>query len=159
MEKVTELYSYCGGFPEPQACDNPLQYKISWTWNGVLLSYKRPARMIRDGKVVQISARDQFAEQWIEKIDFGIRSDPQWRCRHLCRSPRISKPFRTPPCTCDGRATARSGRNWWLNFLVTGRSKDCRVRSPPPVYGQAPGAATSIPGKERDVAQRNTIVG
>jgi lysine 6-dehydrogenase len=70
MEKVTELYSYCGGFPEPSACDNPLKYKISWTWNGVLLSYKRPARIVRDGKVVQIPARDQFAAQWIEKIDF-----------------------------------------------------------------------------------------
>jgi lysine 6-dehydrogenase len=70
MEKVTDLYSYCGGFPEPQACDNPLKYKISWTWNGVLLSYKRPARIVRDGKVIQIPARDQFAEQWIEKIDF-----------------------------------------------------------------------------------------
>jgi lysine 6-dehydrogenase len=70
MEKVTELYSYCGGFPEPSACDNPLKYKISWTWNGVLLSYKRPARIVRDGKVIQIPARDQFAAQWIEKIDF-----------------------------------------------------------------------------------------
>jgi lysine 6-dehydrogenase len=70
MEEVTDLQSYCGGFPEPGACDNPLKYKISWTWNGVLLSYKRPARMIRAGKVIEIPARDQFAEQWIEKIDF-----------------------------------------------------------------------------------------
>jgi lysine 6-dehydrogenase len=70
MKKVTELHSYCGGFPEPSACDNPLKYKISWTWNGVLLSYKRPALIVRDGKVIQIPARDQFAAQWIGKTDF-----------------------------------------------------------------------------------------
>ena len=70
MEKVTELHSYCGGFPEPSACDNPLKYKISWTWNGVLLSYKRPAVIVREGKVIQIPAQDQFAAQWLGKMEF-----------------------------------------------------------------------------------------
>jgi saccharopine dehydrogenase-like NADP-dependent oxidoreductase len=70
MDEVSELHSYCGGFPEPKAADNPLKYKITWTWNGVLLSYKRPAKIMRDGKVINIPAEDQHAEQWIEVIDF-----------------------------------------------------------------------------------------
>ncbi len=70
MDEVHELHSYCGGFPEPKAADNPLKYKITWTWNGVLLSYKRPARIMKDGRIIDISAIDQHAEQWIETIDF-----------------------------------------------------------------------------------------
>jgi saccharopine dehydrogenase-like NADP-dependent oxidoreductase len=70
MDEVSELHSYCGGFPEPKAADNPLKYKITWTWNGVLLSYKRPAKIMRDGKIITIPAQDQHAEQWIDVIDF-----------------------------------------------------------------------------------------
>jgi lysine 6-dehydrogenase len=70
LDNVSELHSYCGGFPEPQAIDNPLKYKITWSWHGVLLSYKRPARIMRDGEVILIPAKDQFAEKWIDVIDF-----------------------------------------------------------------------------------------
>ena len=70
MDEVHELYSYTGGFPEKEAIDNPLKYKITWTWNGVLLSYKRPAKIMKDGKIINIPAKDQHAEQWIETIDF-----------------------------------------------------------------------------------------
>jgi saccharopine dehydrogenase-like NADP-dependent oxidoreductase len=70
MDEVSELHAYCGGVPEEKAIDNPLKYKITWTWNGVLLSYKRPAKIMRDGKIINIPAQDQHAEQWIEVIDF-----------------------------------------------------------------------------------------
>ena len=70
MDEVYELHSYCGGFPERKACNNPLNYKITWTWNGVLLSYKRPAKIMKDGKVIDIPAKDQHADQWIQRIDF-----------------------------------------------------------------------------------------
>ena len=40
LDEVTELHSYCGGIPEPKAAINPLKYKISWTWQGVLSFYK-----------------------------------------------------------------------------------------------------------------------
>jgi lysine 6-dehydrogenase len=71
LDEVHELHSYCGGFPEPKAAaDNPLHYMITWTWNGVLLSYKRPARIMKAGKIIDIPAIDQHAPQWIERIDF-----------------------------------------------------------------------------------------
>jgi saccharopine dehydrogenase-like NADP-dependent oxidoreductase len=70
MDEVHELHSYCGGFPESTAANNPFKYKITWTWNGVLLSYKRPAKLLKEGRIIDIPANDQHAEQWIDAIDF-----------------------------------------------------------------------------------------
>ncbi len=70
MDEVLELHSYCGGIPEVDAANNPLKYKITWTWDGVLLSYKLPARIMRDGEIIDIPAKDQFARQWIGRLDF-----------------------------------------------------------------------------------------
>ena len=75
MDEVLELHSYCGGIPEGKAIDNPMKYKISWTWEGVLSFYKMPARIIKEGRIMDIPARDQFAEEWIGAIDFpGVGS-------------------------------------------------------------------------------------
>jgi saccharopine dehydrogenase-like NADP-dependent oxidoreductase len=70
MDEVYELHSYCGGIPEPKAIDNPLKYKISWTWHGVLSFYKTPARIMKDGQIIYIPAKDLHAERWVETIDF-----------------------------------------------------------------------------------------
>ena len=70
LDEVYELHSYCGGIPEAKAIDNPLKYKISWTWQGVLSFYKTPARIIKDGRIVDISVADLHSEPWIERIDF-----------------------------------------------------------------------------------------
>ena len=50
LDVVHGMYSYGAGLPEP-ACagDNPLHYKITWTFDGVLKAYKRPARLLREG--------------------------------------------------------------------------------------------------------------
>lgn len=70
MDEVYELHSYCGGIPEPKAINNPLKYKISWTWHGVLLFYKTPARIMKNGQIIDIPDKDLHAEQWIGTIDF-----------------------------------------------------------------------------------------
>jgi len=70
MDEVYELHSYCGGFPEPAAIDNPLKYKLTWIWDGVLKSYKRPARLMQDGRVIDIPAEEQHAPQWVETLEF-----------------------------------------------------------------------------------------
>jgi lysine 6-dehydrogenase len=70
FDELHVINSYCGGFPEKAACDNPLNYKVSWTWDGVLAATKRPARLIRDGKVVEISAAQQHETDLIHQIDF-----------------------------------------------------------------------------------------
>ena len=75
MDEVDEIHSYCGGIPEQKAIDNPLKYKISWTWQGVLSFYKTPARIIKEGRIIDIPASDVHSEEWVESIDFpGIGS-------------------------------------------------------------------------------------
>ena len=70
LTEVHELHSYCGGFPERTAADNPLKYKITWTWDGVLKSYKRPARFLREGTVQEVAAPDIYKPEWVSSLDF-----------------------------------------------------------------------------------------
>lgn len=65
---VTEFYSYGAGIPAPEACTNPLNYKISWTFDGVLNAYSQPATIIQDGETVTIPARDIFNEKWLRVV-------------------------------------------------------------------------------------------
>ena len=53
--KILEFTSYCGGLPSPEASNNPLGYKFSWSSRGVLLALKNSAKFLKDGSVVEIS--------------------------------------------------------------------------------------------------------
>ncbi len=70
FDELHVINSYCGGFPEAAACDNPINYKVSWTWEGVLSATKRDSRIIKDGKVVKIPAAQQHDTDYINLIDF-----------------------------------------------------------------------------------------
>jgi saccharopine dehydrogenase-like NADP-dependent oxidoreductase len=70
FDELHVINSYCGGFPEKSACDNPINYKISWTWEGVLSSTKRDSRAIIDGRLVDIPAVDQHDSRYVHAIDF-----------------------------------------------------------------------------------------
>ena len=52
--KIESFYSYCGGLPAPEASDNPLGYKFSWSSRGVLLALRNPAKLWKDGKIEEI---------------------------------------------------------------------------------------------------------
>ncbi len=61
LDVVHGLRSYGAGLPEPGcAADNPIGYKITWTFEGVLKAYMRPARFLRDGKEAAIPAGQIF---------------------------------------------------------------------------------------------------
>ncbi|MFZ7127456.1 MAG: saccharopine dehydrogenase family protein [Desulfobacterales bacterium] len=64
LDTVHGLYSYGAGLPEP-ACadDNPLRYKITWTFDGVLKAYKRPAVILKDGRKISIPGDAIFQEE------------------------------------------------------------------------------------------------
>ena len=64
LDVVHGMYSYGTGLPE-RACayDNPLHYKITWTFDGVLKAYKRPARVLRNGQEVDIPGERIFMEE------------------------------------------------------------------------------------------------
>ncbi len=70
FDELHVVNSYCGGLPEPKACTNPLNYKLSWIWNGVLKSTMRKGRMIRDGKTMEIPAMNQHDEKLVHNVDF-----------------------------------------------------------------------------------------
>jgi saccharopine dehydrogenase-like NADP-dependent oxidoreductase len=70
FDELHVINSYCGGFPEPSACDNPLKYKVSWVFEGVLASTKRDGRIIRDGAVVEIPGTDQHDPAYVHQVDF-----------------------------------------------------------------------------------------
>jgi len=70
FDTLTSIRSYCGGFPEKKACTNPLNYKTSWIWRGVLSSTKRDSTFIVDGKRVDIPGDRQHDEANIHSVDF-----------------------------------------------------------------------------------------
>jgi lysine 6-dehydrogenase len=69
MDEVTEILSYGAGIPEPAAADNAIKYKVSWTFEGVLRSYLRPARLVTDGAAIELSDRVQFQPRHIHHVD------------------------------------------------------------------------------------------
>jgi saccharopine dehydrogenase-like NADP-dependent oxidoreductase len=70
FDEIHVINSYCGGMPEKNACDNPFNYKISWTWEGVLSSCKRDSRAVKNGKIIEISGTQQHETDLIHEIDF-----------------------------------------------------------------------------------------
>ena len=70
FDRLTRLDSYCGGIPEKAACDNPLNYKISWNWEMVLTSQMRSSRFIRDGEALDVPAEAQHASEMNHDIEF-----------------------------------------------------------------------------------------
>ncbi len=70
FDTLHAINSYCGGFPEKSACDNPLNYKVSWTWRGVLSSTWRDSRIVKNKKIIDIPAKDQHNEAYVHAMDF-----------------------------------------------------------------------------------------
>ncbi|NOY99152.1 MAG: hypothetical protein GXP40_08120, partial [Chloroflexi bacterium] len=68
LDEVHELHAYGTGVPEPAAADNPIKYKISWTFAGVLSAYQRPAKMLKDGKVIHLSPSEMFSPENMHTI-------------------------------------------------------------------------------------------
>ncbi|MCJ1482935.1 Saccharopine dehydrogenase [NADP(+), L-glutamate-forming] [Schaereria dolodes] len=56
--KINSFVSYCGGLPAPEASDNPLGYKFSWSPRGVLLLYKNSARFYKAGSIEEVPGPD-----------------------------------------------------------------------------------------------------
>ncbi|ORY00125.1 saccharopine dehydrogenase [Basidiobolus meristosporus CBS 931.73] len=52
--KILSFLSFCGGLPAPEASNNPLGYKFSWSSRGVLLALRNNAKFYENGQVVDI---------------------------------------------------------------------------------------------------------
>ncbi len=69
FDEIDELYCYGAGLPVYEAADNPLKYKFTWSVEGLLKTYTRPARIIRDAEVVDISGNRLFFEKNVHQLD------------------------------------------------------------------------------------------
>ena len=70
FESLSVINSYCGGFPEKKACTNPLNYKLSWIWRGVLSSTSRDGKIIKDGQIIEIPFARQHDKSFVHEIEF-----------------------------------------------------------------------------------------
>ncbi|KAL7543132.1 hypothetical protein ACHAXR_012453 [Thalassiosira sp. AJA248-18] len=59
--EITSFSSVCGGLPAPEAANNPLLYKFSWSPMGVMTASQNDATYRRDGKTIQIDGADLLA--------------------------------------------------------------------------------------------------
>lgn len=65
FDRVETLNSYGSGIPAPECRDaNVLNYKISWSWEGVLAAYWRPARVIANGTELVAAREEIFRPAW-----------------------------------------------------------------------------------------------
>jgi lysine 6-dehydrogenase len=71
LDSVTDIASYGAGIPAPEAADNPLRYKVSWTFDGVLSAYRRPGRLIHNGRVVELSPDDMFRPEHVHTVELS----------------------------------------------------------------------------------------
>lgn len=87
--KVTSFLSYCGGLPAPEASDNPLGYKFSWSSRGVLLALRNEAKYYKDGKVETIpgtelmgSAKPYFIYPGFAFVAYANRDSTPYKERY-----------------------------------------------------------------------------
>ena len=66
--EVEEFWSVCGALPAPEAADNPLRYKFSWSPKGVVLASRNGAHYLKDGKEMIIEPVNLFKDRF--KLDF-----------------------------------------------------------------------------------------
>lgn len=67
--KIRSFRSYCGGLPAPDANDNPLGYKFSWSPRGVVLAGRNDARYKENGRVVDVPNARLFATHYVMWVE------------------------------------------------------------------------------------------
>ncbi|OQR85292.1 alpha-aminoadipic semialdehyde synthase [Achlya hypogyna] len=66
--RVVSFSSVCGGLPAPEAADNPIAYKFSWSPRGVLTAALNSAQYLKNGKLVQIDGENLLTSA--ERVNF-----------------------------------------------------------------------------------------
>ena len=118
LDHVEEIISYGAGFPEPEATDNPLKYKVTWTFEGVLKSYWRAGRVIRDGTIIDIKNTEMFCPENIHEIEIEGLGRLEAFPNGDALSTSICWASKDLGCETwgatfyDGPATVHSGKRW-----------------------------------------------
>ncbi|MBE0675099.1 MAG: saccharopine dehydrogenase NADP-binding domain-containing protein [Bacteroidales bacterium] len=61
---IEEFYSICGALPAPEAANNPMGYKFSWSPRGVVMASRNSAQYLKHGKKVDIEPKDLFKDRF-----------------------------------------------------------------------------------------------
>lgn len=56
--RIVSFKSYAGGFPAPEADNNPWRYKFSWSPKGVLVAAKSDAKYLQNGAAINMAGKD-----------------------------------------------------------------------------------------------------
>ncbi|MBN1540619.1 saccharopine dehydrogenase NADP-binding domain-containing protein [candidate division KSB1 bacterium] len=67
--KIISFESCCGGLPAPEANDNPLGYKFSWSPRGVVMAGRNAAHFRKDNRDIQIEGKDLFRNHWPKEVE------------------------------------------------------------------------------------------
>ncbi|HPT22273.1 MAG TPA: saccharopine dehydrogenase C-terminal domain-containing protein, partial [Bacteroidales bacterium] len=59
---IEAFYSLCGALPAPEAADNPLRYKFTWSPKGVVLASRNSAIYLKNGEKISIPPEDLFKD-------------------------------------------------------------------------------------------------
>jgi len=62
--KVEEFYSLCGALPAPEAANNPLKYKFSWSPKGVVLASRNSGLYLKKGEKIFIEPVNLFRDRF-----------------------------------------------------------------------------------------------
>ena len=60
--EIEDFYSLCGALAAPEALDNPLNYKFSWSPKGVVMAGNNDARYLKDGQEAYKPTEDLFKD-------------------------------------------------------------------------------------------------
>lgn len=60
--QIEEFYSLCGALPAPEACDNPFNYKFSWSPKGVVMASNNDGHYLKKGKEIYTPPQDLFRD-------------------------------------------------------------------------------------------------
>ncbi len=73
--QILDFSSSTGGLPAPDANDNPLGYKISWSPRGVVLAGTNNGRYLANGEIVDVPSNELFARTRPLHIDVDNLGD------------------------------------------------------------------------------------
>lgn len=63
--KIDGFMSVCGALPAPEAADNPLKYKFTWSPAGVIRASRNGAQYLKDGEIKNIEPLYLFRDRFI----------------------------------------------------------------------------------------------
>jgi saccharopine dehydrogenase-like NADP-dependent oxidoreductase len=58
--EIEEFYSLCGALPAPEACNNPFNYKFSWSPKGVVMASNNDGKFLKHANITYIPPKDLF---------------------------------------------------------------------------------------------------